>query len=149
MATRASRSALLSVINTISKRHHVSCRSIGNGDVRSRTRVYIRSFGRLCLSLDNLPGRSRGPRTRGTLRVACGTALIDDPVNTPANVVGYIERPIGSDCHARGTMDRTLRSYHRSGETVREDFATSRCACTSEWLEDNVVPTLRVWRPIP
>ena len=122
MATRASRSAHFSVVNTIPKRNHVSRRSIRNWDARSRTRVYIRSFGRVCLSLDNIAGRSRGTRTRRAPGVACGAALIDDPVNTSANVVGHIERPVGPDCDTRGTMRSALRSFYRSGKTVREDF---------------------------
>src|ERR1700691_5087278 len=100
MGPRASRSAYFAVVYTISKRNHVSRRAIGNGDVRIRTRVFIRTFGRLCLSFGNLAGGSRGTRTRSAPLVARAAAPIHDPVNTSANVVGYIERSIGSDCNA-------------------------------------------------
>src|SRR5450631_4433108 len=103
MATRTSRTALLSVVNTISKRNHLPRRTNWNGDARSRARIDIRSLGRVCFSFDDIAGRSRGTRARGSPRVTCGTTLIDDPVNTSANVVGYIERPIGPDCDTRGT----------------------------------------------
>src|ERR1700735_1409808 len=101
----------------------------------------MRSFGRVCLCFDNIAGRGCGTRARRAPRVARGPALIDDSVNTSANIIGYIERPVRPDCDAGGTMDSALGSFHRARETVREDLATSRCACTGEWLEDHVVAT--------
>src|SRR6516225_2847157 len=149
MTTRASRTAHAPVVNTIPKSNHLQRRSRRDRGARSGACVNVGPLGWVGLGFDNIAGRRRGTRAGRSFCIQCGTALVNDPVNASANVVGYIERPIRPNRKARRAMRGALWSFHRSCETVREDFTTARCACPGEWLEDYVVTTLRVWRSIP
>src|SRR5215467_5012628 len=97
MATRASRAANAPVVNTIPKSHHLGRRPIWNKDTRSSAGVNIRTLEWVCLGFDNIAGGSRGTGARWPLCIGCGTALVHDPVNASANVVGYIQRPVRSN----------------------------------------------------
>src|SRR5689334_1784905 len=145
MTTCASRSGHLSMENAIPERNHFTRCSSGHRDNGS---IRIRSLGRFHLG-EYFAGWSGGTGTWRSSRVERRSALVDDPVNKAANIVGNIERPIGPHGQPGRTMLGSFRSFYSPGETVCEDFATARGARTGERLEHYVVATLRVRRPIP
>jgi hypothetical protein len=46
-------------------------------------------------------------------------------------------------------MFRSGWRFNSSRETVSKYFALAGCVVSSERLKNNVVTTLRIWRPIP
>src|SRR5439155_11771654 len=151
MATRAGRSAYLTVVNAIAQGNHRSRRSLGNGKVPgcSRACVGIRSLRRPGGRLHHLTGRSRRTRAWSDRRSAApGTALVHNAIDPATDIVGNVERPVRPDRQAGGTMRGTVWSLYRSRETVGENLAIARCAVAEEWLKNYVIAPLRVWRTI-
>src|SRR5271167_4120155 len=145
MATRTGSSAYLTVVNASAQGNHRSGRSFGNGKVPgcSRTCVRIRSLRRLGGSHHHLTGRSRRTRARSDRRgAAAGTALIHNSIDPAMDILGNVERPVRSDRKAGRTVCGTVRSLHRSRETVGENLAISRCTVAEEWLKNDVIAAL-------
>src|SRR5439155_13554595 len=115
MATRAGRSAYLTMVNAIAQVNHRSRRSLGNGKVPGcrRACVGIRAHRRLGGSLHHLTGRSRRTRAWSDRRgAAAGTALIHNAIDPATDIVGNVERPVRPDRKAGGTMCGAVRSLY-------------------------------------
>src|SRR5437762_8028392 len=152
MATSASRSAHLTVIDAIAQRNHVSRCSFGNARTRDcgRAGLWMCALRRFGGDFDDDAGRSRGARAWRELRgTAFRTAPIDNSVDPSAHIVRNVKRAVGSDCEAARTMFGFLRRLHRSRKTVCKYFALAGRAVAGERLKNYVVAALRIWRPIP
>src|SRR5712664_4194169 len=151
MAARARRSAHLAAVDALTERNHFSCRAFRNGKfARGRPGVWMRALRRFRRHFNGVAGRSRCARTWRDVRgTGFGAAMIDNPVDPPAYIVGNVERTVRSHRQARGTMFGFGRRLHRSRETIRKYLALPGCAIPGERLKNYVVATLRIWRPIP
>ena len=122
MAAGTGRCAHLSVVNAITQGNHVSRHAFG----KRGACIWMCALRRLGWGCDDIPSWSRRTRTwSDRTGKARGAALIDNSIDPSTNIVGNVERTIRSDCEARGTMGGALGSFYRSGETVREYFATA------------------------
>src|SRR5437016_1545704 len=151
MAARARPSAHLAAIDALTERNHFSCRAFRNGKtVCGRTCVWMRALWRLRGHFHRIAGRSCCAQTRRDVRgTAFGAAMIDNPVDPSAYIVGNVERTIRSHRQTRGTMFGFGWRLHRSRETIRKYLALAGCAVPGERLKNHVVATLRIWRSIP
>src|ERR1700730_16819415 len=96
MTAGASRSAHLATVNALTQRNHLSCRTFRNGKC-SRTGVWMRALWRFRGLLNGTAGRSSRARTCLDLRSgALGVAVISDPVDPAAYIVGNVERTVRS-----------------------------------------------------
>src|SRR6266446_8345136 len=149
MAAGARRSAQLATVDALTELNHFSCCAFRNGK-RGRAGVWMGALWRLRGLYNGIAGWSCRARTCRDVRgTAFGTALIDNPVDASAYIVGNVERAIRSHGQARGTMFGFGWRLHRSRETIRKYFALGGCAVPGEGLKDYVVATLRIWRAIP
>src|SRR6266852_3544086 len=151
MTPRARRSAHLASVDARTERNHFSCRAFGNGKIaRRRTGIWMRALWRFSGHFNGIAGRSCGARTWRDVRgTAFGAAMIDNPVNPSAYIVGNVERTVRPHRQASGTMFGFGRRLHRPRETIRKYFALAGCAVPCERLKNHVVATLRIGRPIP
>src|SRR5580698_7069847 len=144
MATGATRSSHLAVVNASTERNHICRRSFGNRKIFS---VTLRRLGGRS---HDFASRSRNARAGSALGFSArGIARVDDPINPPANVVRNVKRTVGSDCEPRRAVRSSLRSFYRPSETVGEDLAVAGGAIALERLKHYVVPALRIGRSIP
>src|SRR6266852_4005661 len=151
MAACAGRSAHLAAVDALTERNHFSRRAFRNGKTASgRPGVWMRALWRLRCNFNRIASRSCCARTwRDARGTAFRAAMIDNPVDPSAYIVGNVERTIRSHRQAGGTMFGFGRRLHRSRETIRKYFALAGCALPGERLKDHVVATLRIWRAIP
>src|SRR6516164_8140118 len=152
MATRASRSAHLTVVDAITQRDHLARRSFGDGKTHgcSRSGVRMGALRRLGGNFNDIPGRSRSTRAGSERRGVSGrTTLINNSVDPSAHIVRNIERSVRSDREAGGAMCGSVGSLYRPRKTIGEDLAIARCMVAVEWLKNDVVAALRVGCPIP
>src|ERR1700675_2244473 len=103
MAACARRSAHLAAVDALTEQDHLSCRAFRNGKIaRGRPSVWMRALWRLRGHFDRIAGRSCGARTWRDVRgTAFRAAMIDNPVDPPAYIVGNVERTIRSHRQAR------------------------------------------------
>src|SRR6266849_10730420 len=152
MAARARRSARLAAVDALTERNHFSCRAFRNGKTAhcGRTGVWMRALWRLRAHFNRIAGRSCCARTCRDVRgTAFGAAMIDNPVDPSAYIVGNVERTVRSHRQASRTMCCFGRRLHHSRETIRKDFTLPGGAVPGERLKNNVVAALLIWRPIP
>src|SRR5438270_3201344 len=152
MTTCACSATNLSAKNAFTKLDHCSRCAFGNWKAAriACTSVRVRALRRLGRSRDYFASRSRRARTGSDVRgVENRTAAIVNSVDSPANVVGNIERTIWTNGQPAWTMHGLTRRLRRSCEAIGEDLALTGCAVTVEWLKDHVVTTFRIWPTVP
>src|SRR5580658_2133277 len=146
MATRARSSAHLSVVNAITKRHHLLRRPCRNREPGIR----VCAFRRFGIGRVDRPWGSRCARAWSRLRPATGRAAhINNVVYPPGIIVGDVERPVRSDRKATWTMHGFLWCLDRPGESVGKYFARTSCTGAGKRLKDNVVAPLGKGCPVP
>jgi hypothetical protein len=97
MATRAGRSADLTVVDAIAQCHHLLRRSVRNGKTRrfsGSTGIRMSAFRRFGVRYTNVAGWGRCAWTRNEVRSAAPATrprAVDDPVNPSAHIVGDVE----------------------------------------------------------
>ena len=144
MATGATRSPHLTVVNTNPERNHICRRPFWYG------KVFGVTLWRLGGRLNDFASRGGNARARSSLRrSAGGITSVDDPINSSVNVLRDVERPVRPDRKSCRTIGSTFRSLLCSGKAVGEYLARARRLVAVEGLENYVVATLRVRRPIP
>src|SRR5258708_34278949 len=96
MAARARRSAHLAAVDALTERNHFSCRAFRNGKTaRSRAGVWMRALWRLRGQFNRIAGRGCGARTCRDVRgTAFGAAMIDNPLDPSAYIVGNVKRTV-------------------------------------------------------
>src|SRR5260370_2110569 len=152
MAAGARRSAHLAAVDALTEHNHFPCRAFRNRKTAhcGRTGVWVRALWRLGGHLNGIAGRSCCAGTWRDVRgTALGAAMIDNPVDPSAYIVGNVKRAVRSHRQARGTMRGFGRRLYRSRKTIRKYFALAGCAVPGERLKNDVVATLRIWRAIP
>src|SRR5580704_1946524 len=99
---------------------------------------------------DDCAGRRRRAWTRRHTCISVNSsALMDNPINPPTHIIGYVERSIWPNRKSGGTMRRLVRRFHRTRKAVREDFALAGCLAASHRLKHDVVAALRIRRAVP
>src|ERR1700730_746031 len=97
MATRAGRSADLTVVDAIAQYEHLLRRTVRNGKTRrfgGGAGIRVGAFRGFGVRHTDVAGRRRCRWTRNELRIAApGTrpSAIDDAVDPPAHIVGNVE----------------------------------------------------------
>src|SRR5271170_4113717 len=117
----------------------------------------MRALGRFGGGAGDCTGRSRLAGTRSYMRATIADAsatggkigMIDHLVNSPAHIVGNVQRAVGSDGHAAGAMRGSVRRLHPAGKTIGEYFAGAAGTLALERLVHHVVAALRIGRAIP
>src|SRR5216683_5825111 len=151
VAAGACSSAHLAAVDALTELNHFSCRAFRNGKIaRGRPGVWMRAFWRFRGHFNGIAGRGCCARTCRDVRgTAFGAAMIDNPVDPSAHIVGNVERTVRSHRQASRTMCCFGWRLHGSRETIRKYFALARCAVPGQRLKNHVVATLLIWRPIP
>src|SRR5438270_13933817 len=152
MTTCACSAADLSLKNAFTQLDHCSRCAFGNWKAAriGCTGVRVRALRRLGRSRDYFASRSRRARTGSDVRgVEVRTAAIVNSVDSPANVVGNIERTIRTNGQPAWTMHGLTRRLRRSCEAIGADLALTGCRVSVEALTEHAVTTLRIWQPGP
>ena len=108
MASRTGRTAHLTVVDAITQGNHLWRHTVRKRDAC----IWMSALRRLGGGCDDIACRSRRTGARSDCPgTASGAALINNSVDPSAHIVGNVERTIGSDCKARGTMCCALWSH--------------------------------------
>src|SRR5260370_36633203 len=135
MAAGARRSAHLAGVGALTEHTHFPCRAFRNRKTAhcGRTGVWMRALWRLRGYFNGITGRSCCARTWRDVRgTPLGAAMIDNPVDPSAYIVGNVERTVRSHRQTRGTMFGFGRRLHRPRETIRKYFTLAGCAVPGE-----------------
>src|ERR1700741_2812149 len=109
--------------------------------------VACRRFGGF---LDDIAGWGCGIGTCHDFRaVGAGSAAIDDAVDASADVVGDVQRTVGSHSQAAGTVHGFGGRLIRACEAIGEDFALAGGAIARERLKYYIVAALRIRGSVP
>src|SRR5215471_14546024 len=148
MARHARGSAHLTAVDPIAKSYHLSRHALWKIRGRCPTGVGLRAFG--ALGGNSHDRASRSGRTRAWSKRRCisrGTSLIDNSVNSSADIVGHIECSVRSHRQASGSMYRATGGLDCPSEPISKYFTLTGCALPEEPLKDHVVTALFVRSP--